>query len=233
MSDDINHKTQDEERIARLSAASGIVSPISYNPKYSTYIRWLRRILPVIALVIVAVVFAWGNMNDPNIIPAQDAHAPKTFGKNELLNPRFESLDKKNQPYTITAKRASQGESDDNLVMLEKPLADMMLNSGNWVAIKSKEGAFRQDTQRLFLRGDVELFHDRGYQMSMAELHIDLQANTAWSGTDVYGQGPAGTLTAKGLQANNVTGHLKFTGPAKLILTRTGKKANLKGSTNE
>lgn len=193
-----------------------------YNPKHTAFIRRMRLILPLIAAIIMAVVFAWGNMSDDNIITAESPKAPKTIGKNELLNPRFESVDEKAQPYTVTADRALQGSDNEDLVILERPVADMTLTSGNWIAVKAQQGAFLQETQRLLLKGDVEMFHDQGYQMQMAELHVDLDKNTAWSETDVYGQGPAGTLNAKGLQADNVQGKLIFSGPAKLILHKTG-----------
>lgn len=218
------------ERLERLSRPQ---TAQAYNPRYSRFIRWMRLVLPLVALAIATVVFAWSNMNDDNIIPVQNAEAPRSIGKNELLNPRFESKDDKKQPYTITASRALQGETNEDLVILEEPLADIMLNNGSWVAIKAEQGAFRQDNQRLLLRGSVELFHDKGYQIQTAQLHVDMDKNTAWSETEVYGQGPAGTLEAKGLQADSTEGYLKFTGPAKLVLNRTVTGANIGGLFDE
>jgi lipopolysaccharide export system protein LptC len=190
-----------------------------YNPTYSKFIRRMRLILPMVALALVAIVFAWGNMSDENIVPVKDAkNAPQTIGKNELLNPKFESMDDKKQPYTITAKRAVQAKEGENTVILESPTADMLLNSGNWIAIKAIEGAYKQDDRTLLLEGDVKLFHDNGYEMEMAKLNIDLNSNKAWSDTEVKGHGPAGTLVAKGLQADSNSGSLIFNGPATLVL---------------
>lgn len=230
MSDDdalLKH-IENSERLERLSAARD-PKPATYNPKYSAFIRKMRLILPIIAVSLIAVVFAWSNMGDDNLITAQSPEAPKTFGKNELLNPKFESVDDKKQPYTITAQRAVQGTNNEDMVILEQPLADMLLNSGNWVAIKAKEGAFSQKKNQLLLRGNVELFHDKGYQMTMAELHVDMDKNTARTDTDVNGQGPLGTLEAKGLNADNTKGYLSFTGPARLVLYQGENGADLKG----
>ena len=226
--DFLNKRAEHVDRQERLSAARD-PRQADYNPKHSLFIRRMRLILPIIAAIIMTVVFAWSNMSDENIIPAESPKAPKTIGKNELLNPRFESVDEKAQPYTITADRAQQGSDNEDLIILEKPLADILLNSGNWLAVKSQQGAFLQETQRLLLKGDVEMFHDQGYQMQMTELHVDLDKNTAWSETDVYGQGPAGTLNAKGLKADNIKGNLIFTGPAKLVLNSTEGGADLGG----
>lgn len=220
---DIGHNPDKEalslERRARLGRSAAQTT--NYNPHYSRFIRRAKLVLPLVALMISAVVFAWSSMNDKNMLPTpQQAGMPRNIGKNELLNPRFESKDDKQQPYTITAARALQGEKNENLVILEKPVADMMLTSGNWVAIEADQGAFQQNDQKLLLRGNVRLFHDKGYHMETALLHIDIANNKAWSEEEVRAQGPAGTLSAKGLQASADDGHLIFTGPAKLVLMR-------------
>lgn len=210
-----------QDRLSRISAQGG---PRRFDERRSSYIRWIKLVLPMIALSLVALVFVWGSLGDEKLVPVvEEAEAPKTIGKNELLNPRFESMDQKKQPYTITAKRALQGESNENLVMLDEPVADMMLNSGNWVAVEAQQGALRQDNLRLLLQGDVKIFHDDGYSMEMAALNLDLENSTAWSETTIYGQGPAGILHAKGLQADTKKGLLIFNGPAKLILNKTVK----------
>lgn len=228
---DLYERIESADRKERLSAARD-PRPASYNPKYSIFIKRLRLILPIIAAILMAVVFAWSNMSDENIIQAQSPQAPKIIGKNELLNPRFESVDKKNQPYTITAARAVQQETNEDLVVLSEPLADIVLESGNWLAVKADAGEYRQDAQKLKLNGNVEMFHDSGYQMTTTEIHVDLEENKARSDTDVYGQGPGGTLNAKGLRADNVKEELIFTGPAKLVLRNVGK-GDLEGTFGE
>jgi lipopolysaccharide export system protein LptC len=192
-----------------------------YNPKYSKFIRRARLILPLIALAIFAIVFVWNDVERNKIIPAKELASTPTIGKNELVNPRFESTDSDNQPYTITAKRAVQNKEDNNLVMLEKPLGDMKMNNGDWIAIEADRGSFRQDSKILLLRGKVRLYHDKGYQLEMEELDVDLNKNTAFSKVDVAGQGPEGTLAAKGLEGDSTAGKVIFNGPAKLILTST------------
>ncbi len=211
---------QKQGRLDRISRTAGATST-TYNKKYSLFIRWMRLILPMIAIAIMAVVFTWST--DTQNIPApQENNLQQSIGKNELLNPRFESQDDKKQPYTITAKRALQGETNENLIILEEPLADMLLNTGSWLAIKANQGAFLQDNKRLLLKGNVQIYHDQGYQMNMAQLNVDMDKNTAWTDVDVYGQGPEGTIEAKGLQSDSQNGLLIFNGPAKLTLIEGG-----------
>src|SRR5690606_11837427 len=100
---------------------------------YTAFVRAMRIALPLAALAIIVIIFAWPNMHEDSLsVTAGKTQPPATIGKNELVNPRFESKDEKNQPYTITATRAVQGSTHEELIILEKPVADMVLNSGNW-----------------------------------------------------------------------------------------------------
>lgn len=232
MSDQENsgqEKNQQTRRLARLSNNSEHRNDPRPG-RYSAFIRRIKIILPLIALGIVVTIFSWDGIRRDDLVPVAEKNpAERNTGRNELLSPRFESLDEKGQPYTITAKRAVQGESDEDLVLLEEPMADMLLNSGERIAAQAEHGAFSQKSQRLLLKDNVKLYHDKGYTMEMSELDVDLQANTAWANVDIRGRGPAGTLEAKGLNADAETGKLVFSGPARLVLydTGSGKKFNL------
>jgi len=197
-----------------------------YNKRYTAFIRYMRIVLPLIALSIIAVLFSWNTLQPDKLMPAQpDPETKATIGKNELLNPRFDSIDDKNQPYTITAKRALQG-ANEELILLEEPMADIMLENGNWVAIKAIQGAFRQESQRLLLKKNVTLFHDEGYTFKTQELDVDMKAGTAQTYLAINGHGPLGILNASGMNASTEDNKLTFKGPAKLILhdTNTTKK---------
>lgn len=189
--------------------------------RHTKLIKSLKIILPLIALCIVAVLFTSNMFDSDTITPEKlEQDVVPVAGTNQLVNPRFDSVDDKNQPYVITAESALQNLKSEH-VALEKPLADIVLNSGQWVALRSDKGEFNQKTQKLHLDENVKLYHDAGYQFSMQALDIDLKANTVQSDTQVTGHGPLGTLDASGLQASGETEHLIFNGPAKLVLYDT------------
>jgi len=210
-------ETEKNERLERLSRHAGTVR--SYNPARARWLRRLRLLLPVIALMIIAVLFTWPNMQTQIVQDVQEAEETASSGRKELLNPVFESVDQKNQPYKIIAKRAIQGETEDELIILEEPSGTVKLSSGEDLDVTAQSGAYRQDVNRLFLEGDVKLVYDQQYTLKTAELDIDMKEAQAWSETDVRTTGPMGTLQAKGLEARNAEGILNFTGPAKLVLT--------------
>lgn len=209
-------------RRERMMWESG-VSPetASLAIRHSRFIRRLRLILPVIAVMMIVAVFSWNMLSDDDVAMVREAaQMPRQTAANELLNPRFESTDSKNQPFTIIAKRAVQDAADHDLLQLESPTGDVMLNNGHWLAVRSRTGAYGQAAGTLRLSGDVELFHDLGYQFSLQQIDMDLKAQTAMADTAVEGFGVDLKLNAAGLTADMQTGHLIFHGPATLVLKR-------------
>ena len=212
-----NPPSEQREKLSSLTAP-GESRRTGDVQRYLKFIKSLKIILPLIALCIVAVLFTSNMFQDDFVAPEnlQEEVTP-VAGTNKLVNPRFDSVDDKNQPYTITAESADQNLKSEKIA-LQKPLADIVLNSGQWLAMKSEKGLFNQNDQTLQLDENVRLYHDGGYQFSMNALDIDLKANTAVSNTDINGHGPMGTLQAKGMQADNDAEQLVFVGPAKLVL---------------
>lgn len=192
------------------------------NHDYTRFVRIMRLALPVAAAVVILVVFLRMGGTDDTIAPIeQTAQTPEIakedVARNELVNPKFVSVDNKNQPFEIVAERALQGETNKDLIMLERPVGTMALESGGEIKMSSASGAYRQDTERFFLEGNVVLEHTDGYKLSSSEAHIDMDQNNAWSEKDVVAVGPEMNIDAKGLRVNGKTGEIIFTGPAKLV----------------
>lgn len=215
-------KNEQRERMERLSKRDrDELSPV----RYTAFVRMMRLALPLAAAVVIAFLFIRPGVDEQVIVPIEDvAKSPEIkeqeIAKNELLNPKFESTDNKNQPYSIVAERAVQGETNKDLIMLERPVGVMIMKDGVEITVKSRAGAYRQDTERFFLEGNVSMVHGGGYTLESEEAHIDMQKNFAWSEKDVQGRGPEISIAAKGVRANGETGEIIFTGPAKLTLEK-------------
>ncbi|MBI1301645.1 MAG: LPS export ABC transporter periplasmic protein LptC [Alphaproteobacteria bacterium] len=213
----IENRDVDTQRLDRL--AKRATSVVRVGTGYSRFVRFMRLALPLAAVGILAYVFTRSDVNEHLITPVSEENASEQrISQNELLNPRFQSMDRENQPYEIIAERAVQGEKNKDLIMLEKPRGKMTMSDGVVVTMESNTGAYRQDSKRFFLQGEVVLNHAEGYTLKSEEAHIDLEKNFAWSEKDVKGQGPELSIDAKGVRANADTGEIVFTGPAKLIL---------------
>jgi lipopolysaccharide export system protein LptC len=194
---------------------------VAQSRRHTSIVRRLKLILPLIAVGLVVVMLAWTDMGGTIEPVRKEDVAPQTVGRNELLNPKFQSEDAKQQPYTITADRAFQESKDMDMVILDKPVADLSLKNGAWIAMEAKDGEYVQSSQKLKLKGDVKVFHDSGYELSTDEVDLDVQGQTANTTHHVSGHGPSGTIEGTGMQANGKDGVIIFTGPARMTIINT------------
>lgn len=219
MDDDERAIADHEARLERLARREGV--NVANAVGYTRFVRVMRLMLPLAAVGVITILFIRTGVEDKLIVPMESDKPEiqmQNIAKNELLNPKFESMDKKNQPYKITADRAVQGEKNKDLIMLDRPIGIMTMKDGIQVTVHSDTGAYRQDTERFFLQGGVFMQHADGYTLSSEEAHIDLKQNFAWSDKDVQGQGPDILISAKGVRADGNTGEIIFAGPATLVL---------------
>lgn len=190
---------------------------------YSRFVRAMRLLLPLVAVGIVGIVVSWPRVEERLAPPPEAGPAPQAIGQNELINPRFESQDDKERPFTVTAARAVQSSANPDVVFLEAPVGEMTLRDGAGLHLRAVKGAYDQRHENLVLEGDVTLRHAQGYEIATQKLRLDMGPQTAWSDQEIVGAGPAGTLHATGVKADMAAGTVVFTGPAKLVLKRAVK----------
>ena len=91
-----------------------------------------------------------------------------------MKNPRFQGADSKMQPYMVTAKSAIQQDADT--IVLNTVQADLTLKDNTWLAVKAEQGTLKLSRQVLYLVGNVDVFHDGGYEMHTERAFVDMAA---------------------------------------------------------
>lgn len=213
----INHDHQ-----ARRRHAYGLVR----------FMKSLRIVLPLLVIALLAAIYNFADFrSQPSVKTAKKEDKTGESSSNALINPKFESRDPADRPFTITADKAFQpqdpGDSDDSqtdgmtitqadTIHLDAPLGDIALNDGTWLAVKGKRGIYSRDKKRIVLKEDVHIFHDSGYELRTDALDVDIAQATARSDMPVTVTGPEGQVEAEGLRADEKDGILIFHGPARL-----------------
>ena len=194
--------------------------------RYSRFVGLMRIGLPVVACAIIVLVIAWPQIDDgPQKFKLGLSTTMATEGgEQQIVNPRFTGIDRKQQPYTVTADAASPKKNKPENVALSFPKADITTNGGAWLALSADTGLYNRNTERLDLSGSVNLFHDAGHEIKTSTAQIDLAKGTAVGEEPVVGHGPVGTLSSTGFQVMDSGARLLFTGKSKLILYPAKKK---------
>ena len=138
-----------------------------------------------------------------------------------MQNPHYKGIDQRNRPYTITATWAMQ--ATPNRIDLGDPKGDMVLESGNWLQVESKDGVFIQRAELLDLSHDVVMYRDDGTVIRTQTAAVDIKQGAASSDDKTHAEGPFGTLDSQGFTLTDKAGAIQFQGPARLIINGASK----------
>lgn len=182
----------------------------------------LKVALPILIVALVLVIVLWPQFaarQGPLRIQVIDNLVTDRKGdRTTMLNARYDGLDGKGQPYSLTADQAVQTEQARDLIELELPKGDIALDDGTWIALNAEEGLYNRFASLLDLEGRVSLFHDRGFEILTQSAQIDLQTGTARGYRPVTGHGPEGTIDSEGFRLLDWGDVIVFTGNSRLII---------------
>lgn len=189
------------------------------NP-YSIFVGLLKVFLPAMAAALVLLVIAWPQLtfDDSRFRLGISNLAPGQAQSLTMLNARFDGIDDKDQPYTLTADMATQANQNEDLIELELPKADITLEDGTWLALTAKSGQYDRESELLDLYGSVSVFHDKGIEMRTEAARVDLNNGTAQSVQPVEGQGSMGFINAEGFLVLDRGERIIFTGKSRMII---------------
>ena len=151
-------------------------------------------IVLVMIAAVVAVPFLSSKDDGVRIALTQSSGGGGAADNPVMKNPRFESVDGANQPYTVRAKEAVQ--HDNSRVQLNKINADVALNSGLWLALSAQKGVLNIEAQKLILDDKVHLIASNGYELRSPSASVDMKISRAHGTEGIEGQGPMGNIKA-------------------------------------
>ena len=193
---------------------------------YSLFVYRMKVFLPVVAIFLVLLIFAWPFLQSEDL-QFRLNFAALSANQNEepsMIKPRFLGIDKENLAYSITADLARNLTFGTPSVELEMPKADIALDDGTWLVLTAKNGVFQEAKNTLGLTGSVNLFHDSGYEFQTKKAEIDLKNGLAWGEEAVQGQGSFGELQGQGFNMQDKGKIIVFTGKSKLTIYPGEKK---------
>lgn len=183
--------------------------------------RWAIRIskfmLPAAALLLLTSIAMWPEIDratDNARIVLGGLHAMLDGAR--LTNAHYNGVDERGRPYTVTAATATQRDAEQ--VDMTVPNADMTLQNGTWINVKSKQGVFMRKAQQLDLSHDVVLYRDDGTTMTTSVATVEMKAGAASGDAPTHVEGPFGTLDAAGFTTVDKGAAIQFWGPAQVRL---------------
>ena len=178
----------------------------------------LRVWLPLTAAGVIGLLFLW-----PVLLPTfKMSDVVKNVPDLVIDNLHYTGLDNKNEPYSLLAAQATRPSGLHGIYDLTKPEGEITLQSGAWLDGKSDYGRYDEIGHKLWLGGNVQLFHDKGYQVTTDEAQVNLNNDDAWGDKPVLLQGSFGTIRGTGFLFLDGGHTVVINGPATAVLSLHG-----------
>ena len=186
--------------------------------RHGFMVSWTKRLLPVMALLLLASVALWPEIvrqTDLNSLGARHGMSGD-LQAGKLVNMRYRGTDERNRPYTVTASQAAQdGPERINLV---DPKGDMISENGSWTFGQSKDGVYIQHAGLLDMSHDVVIYRDNGITLRTQSAVMDLKTGAGAGNEATHAEGPFGTLDAQGFALVDKGAVIQFQGASRLLL---------------
>ncbi len=205
--------------------AAGETAPVIRRPKppqlqrRARVVAALRLILPAVAALLLTVLALWSRfgLDTTSFRLAIGSIDVGNIDSLSMSNAHFEGIDDRKRPFTVSAEKAVQVDEKSDIIDLIQPQADITLEDGAWLSLTADGGRLQRSKKLLDLTGQVNLFHDQGYELHTRNVHVDLANNNAVGNEPVQGQGPAGELTSQGIEVKDSGTRITFLGHAHMV----------------
>lgn len=214
---EVSHRPMSSLRLDEMI----VVRRVRSTRVWSRFVWLMRGVLPGAVLGLFTLLIAWPSLMVPDTrTPLGDAPRTKDLASADanMLNPRYYGVDIDSRPYSVSADKAKNGDGTSGTVTLDKPRADTVLQDGAGVLLDADLGVYYHADQKIDLFGNVNVYHDRGYEIHTEEAHMDLAAGIAQGSTPVKGHGPAMQLEGEGFRITDRGRTIVITGSSRVIL---------------
>ena len=183
--------------------------------------RWLiiasKFLLPLAALLLLSSIALWPELErttDKARVAMRGLGTSVEGGR--ITNAHYNGMDQHGRPFTVTAATAIQHSSDR--IDLTTPNADLTLENGSWINVRSEQGVYTRAAQTLDLSGKVTLYRDDGMTLVTSSATVLIKEGAASSGEPTHVEGPLGVLDATGFTTVEKGAAIQFWGPARAVL---------------
>ncbi len=159
----------------------------------SRQIRVLRRVLPA-AMTLMFLVMG-GYLIEASVTGVK-ARPVEARGPIQMVNPRFVGRDRQGRAFVLIARSATRDETDDQKVILDRPLLTLERENSDPVLVSARQGLFSEATRILNLEGDVKL-NGGDINFSTASSIFNSETGELGGLTDIQGAVELGQITAK------------------------------------
>ena len=189
--------------------------------QYSIIIKSLKYFLLFLSISIFTILIIKSvtqqNGNQSSLITFESKEISST--SQVLKKPLFMGLDKKQQPFKISAQKATRFTDSDNIFNLEKPNGEIETNSETFY-IYGNKGVFNNSNQTLLINGNVKFTNKTSMKFETSVAEFDFRKQILIGNKSVIGRKNDSIIKSEGFKIINKENKVIFLGKSYLTLNK-------------
>ena len=189
--------------------------------QYSIIVKSLKYFLLFLSIAIFTILIIKSvnqkNVNQNSLITFESEEVSSTT--QVLKKPLFMGLDKKQQPFRISAQKATRFTSSDNIFNLDKPNGEIETNSEKFY-IYGNKGVYNNNNQTLLINGDVEFTNKNSIKFETSVAEFDFRKQILTGNESVIGRKNDSIIKSEGFKIINKENKVIFIGKSYLTLNK-------------
>jgi lipopolysaccharide export system protein LptC len=192
-----------------------------YDNLHSRLVGWLKIVLPLAALAVLATLFLFARKIDPtDAIPYADVDIEERLREPRMTNASYSGVTADGSAITLTAEAAMPGADGDARATGMR--AALEASDGSSARFVAAAGLLDNAAGTIALSGGVTIDTSTGYHVQTDSLQMALDRTFVEAPGAVQADGPAGTIIADRMMLNSADGkgdnyQLVFNGNVKLV----------------
>jgi lipopolysaccharide export system protein LptC len=173
----------------------------------------MKVTLPLVAFSLVVLVVVYSTIGrDSQQLSIVYTELRGVDNDRQLVNPRLTGTDGRGQPFTVTAKSATQAPGKTQRMNFDNVVGDVTMQDKSWLALEATRGLLDGEAKILDLFDAINIFSDKGYECHTTSARYDFGAGLLKGDDPINCQGPLGIITAQSFEGLRDPGQMTFTG---------------------
>ena len=186
---------------------------------YSKFIKTIKFVFLGISILMLLLIVINNRQNQIKIVDEKFSYTDKIDGSinQVLVKPIFMGLNKKEQPFKVTASKATRFKEESNTFYLENPVGEILIDNDKYF-LSGNNGIYDKNIQELKINGDVKFNNNLDLKFSTTEVLFDFKDQVLFGEKAVSGYRNNSKIDSQGIKILNKENKIIFTGKTKLLL---------------
>ena len=186
---------------------------------YSKFIKTIKFVFLGISILMLLLIVINNRQSQIKIVGDKFSYSEKIDGSiNQILvKPIFMGLNKKEQPFKVTASKATRFKEETDTFYLENPIGEILIDNDKYY-LSGNNGVYDKNIQELKINGDVKFNNNLDLKFSTTEVFFDFKKQVLFGDKAVSGYRNNTKIDSQGIKILNKENKIIFTGKTKLLL---------------